>query len=159
LFAVPLLYPAFSLAGHPKKTRLAAPPIPTGGSAATGLVESLVAAANTRFGNDPALAFHPVFQDPDYRKLYTEGRSAFQRADWETAIRTFQALADAEPDVGLFNQYAAQALAEFMRYRGWDIGYMERAKRYLSRARRQLPTSRRLGQLEVILIDLDRGHE
>ena len=75
--------------------------------------------------------------------------------DFELALRIFQKLADAGPQVGLFNRFAAQAHIEFMRRSGWETGYMARAKRYLARAKKINARDRPVRDLEEAIAALD----
>lgn len=100
--------------------------------------------------------FESMAAVPEHRSLYEAGIDALRNGDFEVAIRNFQRLADAEPTNTLFCLYAARSNVEFMRLSGWDIGYMARAKRYLSRAEQTTPQNRLVRQLSeaVRLLDL-----
>lgn len=91
----------------------------------------------------------------DNRAEYEQAVEAFTEKDYETAIRAFQSLADQTPDNAVYNLYASAAHVEFMRLNGWDIGYMARAKRYLSRARKLTPRAPEIARLEKAINALE----
>jgi hypothetical protein len=88
--------------------------------------------------------------DPEHRAGYQEGVAAMEAGDLETAIRRFQWLADQARDSMIFNLCAVQALLRFMLEHGWDVGYADRARRYLARARQIDAEDSRLIALEEV---------
>jgi hypothetical protein len=104
-------------------------------------------------------ALEAALQDPAHRQRYEEGLAALRDGDTTNAIRAFEHLATAEPNVAAFNLYAVQANLQMMQAIGWDVGYMDRARKYLVRARRMDPGNPRIPPLEKLcgLIDAQRG--
>lgn len=95
--------------------------------------------------------------DADARARYRAAVLALEGGNLERAIRLLQALADEEPRRALFSLGVAQALLWQMHAQGWDVGYMERARRYLARARAVAPEDARLFELERIARLLDEA--
>ena len=89
-----------------------------------------------------------AIQDPAERQRYQDAVAAVDDGDIETAIREFQRLADQHPRSLLYSVAVTQVLLTCLQQNGWDLGYMQRASRYLARARRIDPEDRRVRQLE-----------
>ena len=100
-------------------------------------------------------ALEKVLKNSEYKQLYVKGCNALQGNDPNLAIRCFQRLAGQEPKVFDFNIHAAQAHILQMQQTGWDVGYMERASRYLMRARNIDTHDQRLTILEKAFCKLE----
>lgn len=97
-----------------------------------------------------------VLDDNELKALYEQGLQAMADDDLETPIRCFERLVVAVPDSLELNILAAQANIRLMQVIGWDIGYSNRAHRYLTRARLLAPTDPRVGELSLTLDDIDQ---
>lgn len=117
-------------------------------------VAAMLAALARRLGS-ATRASDPRFESPEDRERYAEGIEALRARDFEAAIRCFQTLADSHRWVIDVNLLTAQACLAWMQEHGWDIGYMNRARRYLERARALDPQDSRLARLERIRRTLD----
>ncbi|GAB0148543.1 efflux RND transporter permease subunit [Marichromatium sp. PS1] len=93
--------------------------------------------------------------DLEWRERYRAAVAAVDAGELEPAIRELQWLADQAPESTLFASALVQALLLYLHRLGGDAGYVERARRYLARARRLDPQARHLLELERVL----RGFE
>lgn len=105
------------------------------------------------------VALDNVLRDSEYKNRYDLGMSALQSGDAGQAIRCFEWLAKNSPqEIASLNLFAAQANLQMMQAGGWDIGYMERARKYLERAKRLDPNDHRITLLERACAALDAGN-
>lgn len=98
-----------------------------------------------------------VIADEEEKERYKSAVAAMGSGDLESAIKSFQWLADKDPKCKLYNSCVVQALLLYVHRNGWDDGYMARAHRYLSRARLIDKGDNRLRQLERIYRELERA--
>lgn len=107
-------------------------------------------------GSTPRAVLPPSsIQDPDHRQRYRSALAAIDGGDLERAIRELQWLADHDTRSPLFSLSVAQALLLYVSKNGWDIGYMNRTRRYLDRARVLAPDDVRGRELERVYRELD----
>ena len=108
--------------------------------------------------SDWRAALHAIEASPEIAPLYREGTELLRQRRYEPAIRVLEEAARRAPDNGVLQTAAAQALIEYMARRlGWDVGYMERARRFLARAERLLPEEPRVEALKRAYADLEPG--
>ena len=94
-------------------------------------------------------------QDAEHRQRYRDALQAIDAGDLERAIRELQWLADQDVRSALFSFSITQALLLYVHKNGWDIGYMDRARRYLDRARTRDPDDMRGQELERVYRELN----
>ena len=94
-------------------------------------------------------------QDAEHRQRYRDALQAIDAGDLERAIRELQWLADQDVRSALFSFSITQALLLYVHKNGWDIGYMDRARRYLDRARTRAPDDMRGQELERVYRELN----
>lgn len=80
-----------------------------------------------------------IAEDNSLADAYRRGCQAMGKGDHLTAIKQFQHVADAGPDLVLANRAAAHAALALMYDTGWDKGYDARVRRFLTRALRRAP--------------------
>lgn len=95
----------------------------------------------------------------EQRKLFDQGLEAARTGDLEIPIKCFERLVKELPDSFELNVLAARANLEIMRERGWDIGYMNRAQRFLGRARSLKPGHPDLLKIQEGLAELGTTEE
>ena len=95
--------------------------------------------------------------DPQLSALYNEGVGYLDENLYWEAIRVFEKAANTEPKNLECNLYAAHVLIMYMQKNGWDIGYSDRAKRFITRARGLEPNDERILNLQRILTTLEKS--
>jgi multidrug efflux pump subunit AcrB len=155
LYVTPLLY---RLAAHPGGDETPGLSLPGGkmqeAFSGSGILHRLMG-----LGNEQAKILRDALTSETMAEAFGEGVEALRDGDAECAIKRFQSLADARPDVFAFNLHAAQANVLLMQRIGWDVGYMARAERYLRRAESTDPNDRRTSQLRAAMRSLQKQDE
>ncbi|MCB1760732.1 MAG: efflux RND transporter permease subunit [Gammaproteobacteria bacterium] len=148
LFVIPLVY---NLLSEPRESIQLLPAVPrVGGWRLSEILRHPLAWVRDKAKGDPYAqdyALRSALSDQAVRSQFEEGVAALRAETSEVAIRAFQQLANERSDVLLFNLYAAHANLQLMQRIGWDIGYMDRAKKYLGRAQSIDPEDPRLAML------------
>ncbi|PHS27128.1 MAG: cation transporter [Methylophaga sp.] len=93
------------------------------------------------------------------KTIYEMATKAFENGEAEIAIRHFQALAKHLPNNFTINLMAAQSIMLYMQGIGWDIGYLDRAKRYFAKAKQVHPDDARVIHLAALIKELDTNSD
>ena len=91
----------------------------------------------------------------ELRTRFQNGLQALNSRDFDKAIRIFEGLARQMPKNFAANLFAARANIALMGKIGWDVGYYERATRYLGRAESIRPEDDEVYALESALRKLE----
>ncbi len=100
-----------------------------------------------------------VLDDGESRRLFEQGVAAMKAGELETPIRCFERLAAAAPESLELHVLAAQANIRLMEVRGWDIGYANRARRHLARARAISRSDQRVLELIRTLEEIEAARD
>ena len=155
LLLIPPLYSFIMRNKTAKQTDFIAPlPLPIHVS---GLLSSLRAFFQLR--QTDSIGLNEIAADKALKALYQDAAFEIENGEIELAIRNFQALANQLPDNFTANLMAAQSLMFFMQKIGWDVGYIDRAKRYFVRAKKIHPDDERIVHLATLIKELDQDSE
>ena len=155
LVLIPPLYGFVMRNKTGKKAVLAAPPkLPDNSGSLFSSIKTLFIGRQVDLVGLNEIADHATL-----KLLYEMASQEFEYGEVEQAIRHFQALAKQLPDNFTANIMAAQSLMLFMQKIGWDIGYIDRAKRYFSRASQLHPDDERVIHLANLIKDLESDNE
>lgn len=95
--------------------------------------------------------------DVELRTEFQNGLQALNTRDFDRAIRICEGLAKQVPKSFAANLFAARANMGLMEKIGWDVGYFERAARYLGRAESLRPDDDEVHALELALRKLEEA--
>lgn len=156
LFFVPMLYITLTRTKRADLNEISSPPF-SGEIKQGPLRQYLHNISATLFSNQAErwMTVQAGEIEDGHRGLYNKGVESFGRGDIESAIKCFQQLADDNNSNMYFNLCAAQSLVRYMQLHGWDIGYIARAKRYISRAKYLQPETSQIINLERICNQID----
>jgi multidrug efflux pump subunit AcrB len=154
LLLVPVIY--LLVVGAPREAALetGTPALPGGLAVRPTLREWLIARLSPS-GRQARRDIEDALTSDALRSLYAEGVAAMRANDLEVPVRCFERLAASAPDSLELNLLAAGANIRLQQARGWDIGYSNRARRYLVRARTLAPRDGRILSLTQVLDELD----
>ncbi|NOQ76303.1 MAG: AcrB/AcrD/AcrF family protein [Methylococcaceae bacterium] len=155
LLIIPPLY-GFIMRNKTGKKAALSPP-PTLPDSRSSLLSSLKSLFKGRQIDSEGL--NEIAENATLKILYEMAAKEFEHGEVEVAIRHFQALAKQLPDNFTANLMAAQSLMLFMQKIGWDIGYIDRAKRYFSRANQLHPEDERVIHLARLIEELENDSE
>lgn len=155
LLIIPPLY-GFIMRNKTGKKAALSPP-PTLPDSRNSLLSSLKSLFKGRQIDSEGL--NEIAENATLKILYEMAAKEFEHGEVEVAIRHFQALAKQLPDNFTANLMAAQSLMLFMQKIGWDIGYIDRAKRYFSRANQLHPEDERVIHLARLIEELENDSE
>ena len=105
------------------------------------------------------VGLNQIAEQATLKMLYEMASEEFEHGEAELAIRHFQALVKHLPDNFTANLMAAQSLMLFMQKIGWDIGYIDRAKRYFSCAHQLHPEDQRVIHLASLIKELEKDSD
>ncbi len=156
LLIVPPLFVVVMRNKTGKKAALAPPP-PLNDSSG-GIIASLnnLSSFFKRDHQIDRVGLDQIASHSSLKELYKIAKQAFENGEAEVAIRHFQALARHLPNNFTINLMAAQSIVLHMLNIGLDSGYMERAKRYLAKAKKIHPYDGRVVHLGTLIKELER---
>ncbi|MDQ7072951.1 MAG: efflux RND transporter permease subunit [Gammaproteobacteria bacterium] len=159
LLIVPPLYAFIMRNKTGKKAILAAPPpLP---DSSGGIIASLnnFSSFFSRDRQIDRVGLDEIASHSSLKAIYEMATKAFENGEAEIAIRHFQALAKHLPANFTINLMAAQSIMLFMQSIGWDIGYLDRAKRYFAKAKQVHPDDARVLHLAALIKELERDND
>ncbi len=155
LLIVPPLYAFIMRNKTGKKATLASPPpLPDSSGGVIASLNNLSSFFSRERQIDKA-GLDEIASHPSLKVIYEMATKAFEEGEAEVAIRHFQALAKHLPKNFTINLMAAQSIMLFMQNIGWDIGYLDRAKRYFAKARQMHPDDARVVHLASLIKELE----
>ena len=159
LLIVPPLY-AFVMRNKTGKKAILASPPPLPDSSG-GIVASFnnFSSFFSRDRQIDRVGLDEIASHSSLKAIYEMATNAFENGDAEIAIRHFQALAKHLPNNFTINLMAAQSIMLFMQSIGWDIGYLDRAKRYFAKAKQVHPDDARVVHLAALIKELERDND
>ena len=161
LLIIPPLY-AFIMRNKTGKKAILAPPPPLPDSSG-GVIASFnnLSSVFSRERQIDKAGLEEIAAHSSLKTIYELATKAFEKGEAEIAIRHFQSLAKHLPNNFTINLMVAQSIMLFMQSIGWDIGYLDRAKRYFSKARQIHPDDARVVHLASLIKELepDKGSD
>lgn len=153
LTLIPLGYAQLAYARKPQSDKLQIPsPLPHFRWHPRRLLTALRYGLNPRGTTEP---WRWGAADPALHDMIDEGLSHLRDEDFDNAIRTLEEAARRDSSSAKCQLFAAQALIMHMQKHGFDIGYFERARRYLARAETIAPGNPRLEKLRRAFSELE----